>query len=244
MSEDKTLKFQGSLGEYELRETADGSPTVYSEAFNEECHSNHGAATETNYIYVEGCEVVAQNASTIFEVGFGLGTGWQETIKVHDDFTFYSTELDEKLIYWAQEHYNLFDSLEKIDKTLVGKKKNSTAIILLGDARITVPQFNFANKFEAIYQDAFSPKRNPALWTVEWFETLLQLSSEEVILSTYSASSRIKKSLFCAGWILEEREGFAGKRSATRAFQKGEMNDQLIKKLSNPKVEPMRDTEL
>ncbi|MBK25160.1 MAG: hypothetical protein CME70_14295 [Halobacteriovorax sp.] len=244
MSIDKTLKFQGSIGEYQVVLTADGSPTLHSEAFNESCHSTHGAASETRYIYVEGCEIVKRNAACIFEVGFGLGTGWQESIQAHDDFIFYSTELDEKLVYWSQEQFNLFDSLTKEDNVLIGTKKNSKAIILLGDARDTVKNFDFEKEFDAIYQDAFSPKRNPTLWTEEWFKTLLNLSSESVILSTYSASSRIKKSLFCAGWILEERQGFMGKRSSTRGFRKGEMSDQLLTKLSNPKIQPMSDLEL
>jgi len=238
------LKFQGSLGEYKLQVTADGSPTAHSEAFNESCHSSHGAASETRYIYIEGCEIADKKPLCIFEVGFGLGTGWQETIKIHDNFIFYSTELDEKLVYWSQKQFNLFDSLTKKENLLIGKKKNSKAIILLGDARDTVKNFEFEYKFDAIYQDAFSPKRNPSLWTTEWFKTLLNLSSESVILSTYSASSRIKKSLFCAGWILEERRGFLGKRSSTRAFQKGEMTDQLLTKLSNPKITPLSDSEL
>ncbi len=244
MIKGKALKFRGNLGEYELQITGDGSPTLHSEAFNESCHSNHGAASETRYIYVDGCEVLKRKPRCIFEVGFGLGTGWQESVKVHDDFIFYSTELDEKLVYWAQEQYKLFDKLVKENDVLIGTKKQAKAVILLGDARETVKSYKFERKFDAIYQDAFSPKRNPSLWTMEWFKTLLNLSSESVILSTYSASSRIKKSLFSAGWVLEEREGFMGKRSSTRAFRKGEMSDQLFKKLSNPKITPMSDSEL
>lgn len=244
MSESNPLKFHGSLGEYELVQTADGSSTVFSEAFEEACHSSHGAKKETRYIYVEGCDIVKNNATSIFEVGFGVGLGWQETIAVHDHFTFYSTELDEKLVLWAQQEFKLFDSLIKKENYYEGKKKNSTAIILIGDARKTIHEFSFHKLFDAIYQDAFSPKRCPSLWTVEWFEDLIKLSSDEVILSTYSASSGVKKALFNAGWIIEERMGFASKRSATRAFRKGDMDSQLIKKLENPKIFPKRDSDI
>ena len=239
---DNTLKFEGTLGEYSVIETSDGSPTLYSSAFEEACHSNHGAETETQYIYIEGCEVPERKPKSIFEVGFGLGVGFRETYKSHGgEFIFYSTELDEKLILWSQENYKTFDSLEKVDNTYVGIKGNSKAVILLGDARKTILDYKFELPFEAIYQDAFSPKRNPTLWTEEWFKDLKNLSSKDVILSTYSASSRVKKSLFTAGWIVEERAGFASKRSATRAFRKGEIEDQLLEKLMNPKVEPLKD---
>lgn len=237
-------KFRGSLGDYEVQETSDGSATVFSKFFNEACHSHHGAETETRYIYVDGCEVVSRKCKTIFEVGFGVGTGWAETIKVHDNFLFYSTELDEDLVYWAQENNKLFDSLEKEGDVLIGKKKNATCIILLGDARKTVSSYKFKDPFNAIYQDAFSPKRNPTLWTQEWFELLLKLSDKDAILSTYSASSRVKKALFVAGWKIEERKGFAAKRSSTRAFREGEIDAQLIEKISNPKIEPLTDSSI
>lgn len=244
MNDANPLKFHGSLGEYELIQTSDGSTTVFSQAFDEACHSNHGAQKETRYIYLDGCEILKNKVDTIFEVGFGIGIGWQETIAVHDNFTFYSTELDEKLVYWAQDHYKLFDSLEKVGDNLLGKKKNSKAIILIGDARKTIHEYKFHKPFGAIYQDAFSPKRCPELWTQEWFEDLIKLSSKDVILSTYSASSRVKKALFCAGWSVEERIGFASKRSATRAFRNLEMDDQLLKKLENTKITPMRDSDI
>ncbi|MFT6069120.1 MAG: tRNA U34 5-methylaminomethyl-2-thiouridine-forming methyltransferase MnmC [Bacteriovoracaceae bacterium] len=238
------MKFSGSLGEYEIIETEDGSLSLFSEAFNEGCHSSHGAATETRYIYIDGCEVESRKPKCFFEVGFATGLGFIETLKAHDEFLFYSTELDEELVLWAQENNKIFDSFEKVGNTYVGSKAKARAVILIGDARETIKNHKFELPFEAIYQDAFSPKRNPTLWTKEWFEDLKALSKDEVILSTYSASSRVKKALFAAGWIVEEREGFAFKRSATRGFLKGKHSDQLLKKLENPKVLPYTDSEI
>lgn len=238
------MKFNGSLGEYEVIRTEDGSNSLFSKAFNEGCHSTHGAATETKYVYIDGCEVVSKKTKCIFEVGFATGLGFIETKKVMDDFLFYSVELDEELVLWAQRENKIFDSFEKVGNTYVGVKGNSKAVILIGDARETIKNYSFEMPFGAIYQDAFSPKRNPTLWTKEWFEDLKDLSSKEVILSTYSASSRVKKALFSAGWIVEEREGFAFKRSSTRGFLKGKHSDQLLKKLENPKVLPYTDSEI
>ncbi len=238
------MKFSGSLGEYEVIQTEDGSFSLFSEAFNEGCHSSHGAATETRYVYIDGCEVADRKSKCIFEVGFATGLGFIETSKVLEDFIFYSTELDEKLVLWAQEKNKIFDTFEKVGNAYVGTKGSAKAVILIGDARETIKEHSFKLPFDAIYQDAFSPKRNPTLWTKEWFEDLKELSSDEVILSTYSASSRVKKALFAAGWIVEEREGFAFKRSATRGFLKGEHSDQLLKKLENPKILPYTDSEI
>lgn len=238
------MKFSGTLGEYQIIETEDGSKSLFSEAFNEGCHSSHGAATETRYIYIEGCEVEARKVKCIFEVGFATGLGFLETAKVLDEFLFYSVELDEELVLWAIKENKIFDSFEKVGNTYVGLRGKALAVILIGDARETIKNYPFEKPFDAIYQDAFSPKRNPRLWTKEWFEDLRGLSSVDVILSTYSAGSRVKKALYAAGFIVEEREGFAFKRSSTRGFLKGNHSDQLLKKLENPKILPYSDSEI
>ena len=46
MDNSNPLKFNGSLGEYEIIETSDGSTTVFSGAFNEACHSSHGVVCD------------------------------------------------------------------------------------------------------------------------------------------------------------------------------------------------------
>src|SRR5690606_27427663 len=102
--------------------------------------------------------------------------------------------------------------------------------ILIGDARITLPHYikKHSLKVHAIYQDAFSPKRNPDLWTVEWFTLLKEISHQDVIMSTYSSSSAIRKSMAEAGFTLYPGEKFGPKRSSTRARLKGEMDPETL----------------
>ena len=77
------------------------------------------------------------------------------------------------------------------------KNENFHLIILIGDARVSLPKFKNDHdiKFDCIYQDAFSPKRNAILWTSEWFKLLKSISNQDCIMSTYSASSSIRKSM-------------------------------------------------
>lgn len=65
---------------------------------------------------------------------------------------------------------------------------------------------------DAIYQDPFSVKKNPSLWTYEWFTMLRQKSHENTILGTYSTSASVKKTLLKSGWLYEERPGYGRKR--------------------------------
>ena len=259
--------FTGDLGKYQILETEDGSKTLHSEAFDEACHSLSGAVEETLYNYVEGCEIlekIAKNDLTCLEVGFGLGTGYKTTVeylaktKPSNKLTFISTELDAKLVeYAAKENkiknnppYPDFSGMELRREPVehyFAQKDGHILIILIGDARQTVFKAYEANLLSgvgAVYQDPFSPKKNPALWTVEWFELLAKVSSEEVTLSTYSSSNSIRKSLIQAGWKVLNRKGFGTKRTATQARLVGENDEEVLLQLGRSPVKALEDSDI
>ena len=92
--------------------------------------------------------------------------------------------------------------------------------VIIGDIRQSLMQLGHDRpfkKFNAIYQDAFSPRKNPTLWTTEWFELLKLNADKDCILSTYSAAMPVRKSLLNAGWNVFKREGYGEKRSTTIA---------------------------
>ena len=95
---------------HKLVTTEDGSFTLFSEAFQEACHSMSGAREETLLHYVNGCLIRERAADydplIILEVGFGLGIGLlttmdhlPENVKWH----FISLELDNNLLIWFQD---------------------------------------------------------------------------------------------------------------------------------------------
>jgi Uncharacterized conserved protein len=118
-----------------------------------------------------------------------------------------------------------FDQLTKIQsdnltiyKTSIG---NRSLEVLIGDLKDNQPKIStYLKNIHAIYQDPFSPKKNPTLWSKDWFETLKNISSSDVILSTYSASHSVHQNLEAAGWNVYRAPGFAHKRSSTRATLK------------------------
>lgn len=230
-----------------LSPTEDGSVTLFSERFQENCHSLSGAKSETLHQYVQGCEIERKireyNPLHILEIGFGLGVGFLTTLEVLKDsphhWTFTSVEIDSELIDWFfREH---FPGKEIQNFTL--SQDNWTLQILIGDARKTLPQFvkEKSMSFHAIYQDAFSPKKNPTLWTQEWFAFLKTCSHENAILSTYSSSNSIRKSLVESGWKLYEGGKFGHKRSSTRARLSGDTDPEILLNLSRSPVESLKD---
>lgn len=230
-------------------ETEDGSQTLFSDRFQEACHSTSGAKAETILHYLNGCQILekaqAQDELIILEVGFGLGMGLETTLESLKDsktkLTFISLEIDHNLVEWFRLKHNshpLFKNFKwcqnKNLTSLELENSNISIIILVGDARVTLPQF--ANekkiKWHAIYQDAFSPKKNPVLWTREWFELLKAHSHESVLLSTYSSSASIRKSLIESGWKLHAGEKFGKKRTSTRASLIGDSDPEILKSLT------------
>lgn len=237
---------------HQIIETEDGSRTLFSERFQEACHSTTGARSETLLHYVQGCKILEraplQEAFTILEVGFGLGVGFLTTLEAlqgsSKSWHFLSLELDRALVEWFREENASLISLNWRDEyRLEGQKDNCTLTILVGNAREVLPKYieNAPLIWNAIYQDAFSPKKNPILWTQEWFSFLRSHSSQDAILSTYSASSSIRKSLFEAGWILNKGEKFGPKRSSTRATLLGEGDSEILQQLARSPVSALSD---
>ena len=233
---------------HQIIATEDGSTTLFSERFQENCHSNAGARAETLLHYVQGCQVDRKQNILILEVGFGLGLGFLTTLEsLKDNFQFVSLEIDKELVEWFRlEHKNhpllkelawiSPERLELITPTLSLK-------ILIGDARVTLKNYIKENspKWDAIYQDAFSLKKNPTLWTQEWFELLKKYSAPEALMSTYSSSASVQKAMLAAGWVLQKGAGFGKKRSSTRASLTGVTNSGILEQLSLSPALALRD---
>lgn len=255
------MDFTGKLGKYIILETEDKTKTLWSEYFDEACHNLSGAYDETIHNYISGCKITEQLSRNkeihVLDVGFGLGIGLKafiDTLVMHSNqlvsknLSYTSIELDEDLYLWSMNHTFPGIKLNKMSNVYSGIIQiNSTTPLLvnifIGDGRKTLPDaFSTLPKFSAIFQDAFSPKKNPALWSVEWFTFLKIASAPEVYLSTYSSSVSIRKSLIVAGWIIENGKGFGQKRTMTKARLFGTVDPLLQAELSRSPAIELRDS--
>jgi len=203
----------------------------------------------------------------VLDVGFGVGVGLKALIdqiqisaNPNSIVSYYSIELDEILLQWALkttlpelmlERFEQIIGTEKLiyfggqfngfSKENNSNNKSLEVKIFVGDGRLTLPlasENGLIKKLDAIFQDAFSPKKNPALWSVEWFLFLKSLSFETVKLSTYSSSVSIRKSLLAAKWIIASDRGFAHKKSMTKAKLTGETSKELLLQMNrSPSIE-------
>lgn len=243
------------LKDYGLVETEDGSFTLYSNAFGEACHSTSGAKAETKLHYLEGCKVqekAAVGPISILEVGFGTGLGFEMSIDLLKSspfrHQFVTLELDPELVkYFFEQHKIEHEWKNEEEFSLVyGTSRNTNFFIVIGNARTTLASFlaKYHLKFDAIYQDAFSPKRNPVLWSKEWFTLLKQHSNRDAILSTYSASNSVRKSLLEAGWTIQNGEKFGPKKSSTRARLEGETEQGILEVMKRSPSKAIVDADL
>lgn len=257
------------MNDYKIINTEDGSFTVYSPLHTEACHSVEGARSETIRYYIEGCEILkkaqTKDKVSILEIGFGIGVGLQCTLECLEEnfnrtnrmphLTYISLEKDEfilnelfpKLI-WLKSHF--YPPLDKLQKSVYKgvpclelSVEKLRLIILLGNARSTLVQLK-SETFDAIFQDAFSLQKNPELWTIEWFKLLKTFAHDETILSTYSASSRVRKAMIEANWTVKKGLKFGNKRMSTRAQVTGETDLEILEKLVRSPVTPLKDSEL
>ena len=71
--------------------------------------------------------------------------------------------------------------------------------------------------YDLIYFDAFSPEKQPEMWTQERFEQLYRHASPGAVLTTYCAKGSVRRALQAAGFAVERLPGPPGKREMLRA---------------------------
>lgn len=71
--------------------------------------------------------------------------------------------------------------------------------------------------FQYIWQDPFSPEKNPDMWTPEWFRRLGQVVQPEAILMTYSVARPVREALQTSGWRVEKIATTTRKKNWLRA---------------------------
>jgi tRNA U34 5-methylaminomethyl-2-thiouridine-forming methyltransferase MnmC len=219
-------------------QTADGSPTLFSERYNESFHSTFGAATESRYVFLETSGVSERlstgQATRILEIGFGLGLNallsCDAAIASNTPLSYHAFEHDYSVCELGQ-HVVFSQLLEKPElagvlQTHLGQVKrpsngqqnpctviefapDTTLKLHWGDATTDIPPMD---TFDAIYLDAFSPDNNPECWTPGFFERLKPLMSADAKLSTYCAKGSVRRALIACGFLVKKLPGPPGKR--------------------------------
>jgi tRNA U34 5-methylaminomethyl-2-thiouridine-forming methyltransferase MnmC len=77
-----------------------------------------------------------------------------------------------------------------------------------------------APNINLVYFDAFSPDKQPKLWTPEIIGAIRQVSDPGAILVTYSSKGIVRRALTSCGFEVFKVAGPPGKREMVRAIKR------------------------
>ncbi|PRY10894.1 tRNA U34 5-methylaminomethyl-2-thiouridine-forming methyltransferase MnmC [Pontibacter ummariensis] len=219
----------------EIRQTKDGSNTLYVPELNEHYHSVHGALQESQHVFIKhGLEHVLQSKKDIkiLEVGFGTGLNAVLTFPfalAQKAFIQYDTlekfPLSEELVNQLQfEQVILNPELQDVFKQMHQADWNVPVDLIpyftLQKIHETLEEFVPPQSYyDLVYFDAFAPEKQPELWTEAMFRKLYQATRPGGVLVTYCAKGSFKRSLKAAGFEVEALPGPPGKREMTRGVK-------------------------
>jgi tRNA U34 5-methylaminomethyl-2-thiouridine-forming methyltransferase MnmC len=236
--------------------TEDGTTTLYSEKFGESYHSTYdGALHETMQKHVIPAFSFQKDKEEIkiLDICFGLGYNVLSTIyhvkknhicsKIH----IVSPEFDEALVrslvdFEYPKEFDAFrDIIRQLSQECYYEDEQFKIEIILGDARETLPQLT--EKFDIVYQDAFSPTQNPLLWTREYFSDIKALSRPDTIITTYSTAIAVRMGLHENGFKIFVYYGNGVRYSTISSPKILEIKyiDMELKKSRNREARSLRD---
>ncbi len=214
--------------------TADGSFTFFSNEFGEYFHSTQGAKEEALLKFAEPCQL-AQKAQQpvlrLLDVCYGLSYNTAAALEViwannpSCCIEVVALELDPSVPRTAIAHHLLNswsppipELLEELATSFTVQTPRLHAQLLLGDARATIEQVHQSNfQADAIFLDAFSPRRCPQLWTVEFCQQLARCCTSTGRLTTYSCAASVRSALIAAGFKLSQTPPLRGRQPGTLA---------------------------
>lgn len=197
--------------------SADSSTTLYNTQYDESYHAtNEGALTESlcKHVYpsIALCNLLERPVVRILDLCFGLGYNTLCSLWAYQNFAgrleIYSPENDIALLqqyetlHYPEALHPFLPLLHSLCRDRFYKSHTLTIELHIGDAHDYLRNLIARNLcVDVIYQDPFSPPKNPELWNLAHFQALFTLLAPNGILTTYSQSSRALYTAHCSGFL-------------------------------------------
>jgi tRNA U34 5-methylaminomethyl-2-thiouridine-forming methyltransferase MnmC len=204
--------------------TADGSHTLFIPEINEHYHSVNGAVQESRHVYIEaGFNYCLKKKRCVLEMGFGTGLNALltalESKKQKIDTTYIALEkypLSSNIINKLNYSELDCDLFKQIHAAAWEKALLLTPFFTLQKVCCDFNTYEFPDKYDVVYYDAFAPGKQPEVWSQALFDKLFLALNPEGVLTTYCAQGRVRRMLQQAGFTVERIPGPPGKREMLR----------------------------
>ena len=212
----------------EIKVTEDGSHTLFVPEIDECYHSTHGAIQESGHIFIgAGLNQCAKSEINVLEIGFGTGLNAFMTLlegeksgrKIHfTSLEKYPVEMAKvKLLNYSEvlapDKNPLF---EQLHLSPWNEEVQITPLFTLKKIEADFTEYDFTDNFDVVYYDAFSPEKQPEMWTNQLFEKIYNHCRPGAILTTYCAKGIVRRALQDSGFKVERLKGPPGKREILR----------------------------
>lgn len=186
-----------------LVKTKDNSETFFNEEYGEAYHSLTGAMEEAEEKYIKPLGV--KDHQVILDICFGLGYNSFAAIEHAKHLKIIALEKDQEILNHLQ-NLNINNTYNKIIKVLAKehhyKDENYDLKLLLGPAQETIKTIK--EHFDVVFLDPFSPKKNPELWTAEFFKEIFIRMKPGAKMATYSCARSVRDNLKTVGFIVTD----------------------------------------
>lgn len=242
--------------------TDDGSTTLFIEEYEQAMHSTSGAYEESLLKHISPSGILHEKNRSVNVLDIGFGLGYNILALVHEysenkkgnPINIISIEKEERAFLPFMDKIKFNDkrdiSYELVKKAYSkGKAKEGRINISVkfGDAREIIQNLE-TETFDAVFQDPFSPSKNPELWSIEYFKTIYRLMKKTGTMTTYSSANQIRRAMIEAGFYIGKGPSVGKKREGTLASPASQGNELLPEELSaifnDPRSVPYRDITL
>jgi tRNA 5-methylaminomethyl-2-thiouridine biosynthesis bifunctional protein len=216
------------------------SDALVSQRCDDVFFSRAGGLDETALVFHAGCGLPegwsGQERFAILELGFGVGLNavatwelWARTRPAAGVLHFVTTE--DRLLAHADAARALaaFPAIARRAERLLDRWPHRVygpqrlwfsddrfaLTLLVGDAAQSLPRLR--GRFDAFFLDGFAPSRNPDMWSDAILREIARLAAPGARAATYSVSGAVRRGLQAAGFEVEKKPGFAGKRERLEA---------------------------
>ncbi len=245
-------------GKYRIITTDDGTPSLYSEAYNEAMHSTSGAYEEALLKHILPSRVLDCTDDPVHVLDIGCGIGYNMIALVDRFFQsrpssrLHITSFEKDVTYLPlMSRIKFNDSRDAIMEMVIRAMENGeftsprcSIKICITDARSGIQKLP-NDRFNAVFHDPYSPAKNPELWTVNFFREVRRVAKDSAIMTTYSSAAHIRQAMLEAGLKIGRGPSVGKKKEGTIATVVGNItlleNHEIDAILADEKSVPFRD---